>query len=48
MSIGASFLPEFDQEAANMVRYQQAYSASAQVVATINSMMQTVINMKTS
>jgi flagellar hook-associated protein 1 FlgK len=37
-----------DQEAANMVRYQQAYSASAQVISTINSMMQTVINMKTS
>jgi flagellar hook-associated protein 1 FlgK len=36
-----------DQEAANMVRYQQAYSASAQVISTINSMMQTVINMKT-
>src|SRR5712691_4829932 len=34
-----------DQEAANMVRYQQAYSASAQVISTINSMMQTVINM---
>jgi len=37
-----------DQEAANMVKYQQAYSASAQIVSTINSMMQTVINMKTS
>jgi flagellar hook-associated protein 1 len=37
-----------DQEAANMVRYQQAYSASAQVITTINAMMQTVINMKTS
>jgi flagellar hook-associated protein 1 FlgK len=37
-----------DEEAANMVRYQQAYSASAQVVSTINLMMQTVINMKTS
>jgi flagellar hook-associated protein 1 len=37
-----------DQEAANMVQYQQAYSASAQIVSTINSMMQTVINMKTS
>lgn len=35
-----------DQEAANMMRYQQAYSASAQVISTINSMMQTVINMK--
>jgi flagellar hook-associated protein 1 FlgK len=37
-----------DQEAANMVRYQQAYSASAQVISAINTMMQTVINMKTS
>ena len=37
-----------DQEAANLVRYQQAYAASAQVISTINSMMQTVINMKTS
>lgn len=37
-----------DQEAANLVRYQQAYSASAQVISTINSMMQTVINMKAS
>jgi len=37
-----------DQEAANMMRYQQAYDSSAQVVSTINSMMQTVINMVTS
>ena len=37
-----------DEEAANMVRFQQAYSASAQVISTINNMMQTVINMKTS
>ena len=37
-----------DEEAANMTRYQQAYSASAQVITTINEMMQTVINMKTS
>jgi len=37
-----------DQEAANMMRYQQAYAASAQVISTINSMMQTVINMKAS
>jgi flagellar hook-associated protein 1 FlgK len=37
-----------DQEAANLVQYQQAYSASAQVVSTINQMMQTVINMKSS
>jgi DNA-binding response OmpR family regulator len=37
-----------DQEAANLVRYQQAYSASAQVISTISSMMQTVINMVSS
>jgi flagellar hook-associated protein 1 len=37
-----------DQEAANLVQYQQAYSASAQIVTTINSMMETVINMKAS
>lgn len=37
-----------DEEAANMVRFQQAYAASAQVVSTVNSMMQTVINMKVS
>jgi flagellar hook-associated protein 1 len=37
-----------DQEAANLVRYQNAYSAAAQVITAINSMMQTVINMKTS
>ena len=37
-----------DEEAANMVRYQQAYAASAQVISTINSMMQVVINMKNS
>ncbi len=37
-----------DEEAANMVRYQQAYAASAQVVSSINSMMEDVINMKSS
>jgi flagellar hook-associated protein 1 FlgK len=37
-----------DQEAANLMRYQQAYAASAQVISSINSMMQTVINMKNS
>ena len=37
-----------DEEAANMTRYQQAYAASAQIISTINSMMQTVINMKVS
>jgi len=37
-----------DEEAANMMRYQQAYAASAQIISTINSMMETVVNMKTS
>jgi flagellar hook-associated protein 1 FlgK len=37
-----------DEEAANMLRYQQAYAASAQVITTINTMMQDVIDMKTS
>jgi len=37
-----------DEEAANLMRYQQAYAASAQVISAINSMMQTVINMKNS
>jgi flagellar hook-associated protein 1 FlgK len=36
-----------DEEAANMVTYQQAYDASAEVVTTINDMMETVINMST-
>jgi flagellar hook-associated protein 1 FlgK len=37
-----------DQEAANMVQYQHAYSAAAQIISTINTMMSDVINMKTS
>jgi len=37
-----------DEEAANMMRYQQAYAASAEVISSINSMLQTVINMKSS
>ena len=37
-----------DEEAANMMRYQQAYAASAQIITAINSMMQDVINMKNS
>jgi len=36
-----------DEEAANMVQYQQAYDASAEVVTTINDMMETIINMST-
>jgi flagellar hook-associated protein 1 FlgK len=36
-----------DEEAANMVQYQDAYSASAQVITTINDMMYAVIQMTT-
>jgi flagellar hook-associated protein 1 FlgK len=36
-----------DEEAANVVRYQDAYQASAQVITTINDMMYTVVNMST-
>jgi flagellar hook-associated protein 1 FlgK len=36
-----------DAEAANMVQYQDAYQASAQVITTINDMMYAVINMTT-
>lgn len=36
-----------DEEAANMVQYQDAYSASAQVITTINDMMYATINMTT-
>jgi len=34
-----------DEEAANMVQYQNAYNAAARVVTTIDEMLQTVINM---
>jgi flagellar hook-associated protein 1 FlgK len=36
-----------DEEAANMVQYQDAYSASAEVITTINDMMYAVVNMVT-
>jgi len=36
-----------NEEAANLVQYQEAYNAAAKVVTTISDMMQTVINMKT-
>lgn len=36
-----------DQEAANLVQYQQAYAASAQVITAINTMLTDVIAMKT-
>jgi flagellar hook-associated protein 1 FlgK len=34
-----------DEEAANMVQYQRAYDAAAQVVTTVNQMLDTLINM---
>jgi flagellar hook-associated protein 1 FlgK len=37
-----------DEEAANLVQYQDAYSASAKVISTISTMMQTIIDMKSS
>ncbi|HYA25984.1 MAG TPA: flagellar hook-associated protein FlgK [Terriglobales bacterium] len=36
-----------DEEASNMVQYQRAFDAAAQVVTTINDMLYTVINMGT-
>jgi len=36
-----------DEEAANMMQYQQAYAASAQVITAINDMMYAAINMTT-
>jgi flagellar hook-associated protein 1 FlgK len=36
-----------DEEAAHMVQYQDAYSASAQVITTINDMMYATIQMTT-
>ena len=36
-----------DEEASNMVQYQRAYDAAAEVVTTVNDMLYTVINMST-
>jgi flagellar hook-associated protein 1 FlgK len=36
-----------DEEMTNLLQFQKAYEASAQLVNTLNSMMETVINMKT-
>jgi flagellar hook-associated protein 1 len=36
-----------DEEAANMIQYQDAYSASAEVITTINDMMYATVNMTT-
>ncbi len=37
-----------DQEMTNLMQYQKTYEASAQLVSTLNQMLETVINMKTS
>jgi len=34
-----------DEEAANLVQYQNAYNAAARVISTVNQMMQTAINL---
>ena len=36
-----------DEESANLLRYQQAYQASAQVISTVNTLMTATINMMT-
>jgi flagellar hook-associated protein 1 FlgK len=36
-----------DEEMTNLMSYQKAYEASAQLITTVNQMLQTVINMKT-
>lgn len=36
-----------DEETTNMIRYQRAYEAGARVVTTVNSMLQTLMNMAT-
>ena len=34
-----------DEETTNLLRYQQAYSAAAQVISTINNLFSVVLNM---
>jgi flagellar hook-associated protein 1 FlgK len=36
-----------DTEMTNLIQYQKAYEASAELITTLNEMMQTVVNMKT-
>ena len=36
-----------DEEMTNLMQFQKAYEASAQLITTVNSMLQTVIAMKT-
>jgi flagellar hook-associated protein 1 FlgK len=37
-----------DEEMTNMIQYQKAYEASAELITTLNEMMQTVVSMKSS
>jgi flagellar hook-associated protein 1 FlgK len=37
-----------DAEMTNLIQYQKAYEASAELITTLNEMMQTVVSMKTS
>jgi flagellar hook-associated protein 1 len=37
-----------DEEMTNLMQYQKSYEASAELVSTLNEMLQTVVNMKTS
>jgi flagellar hook-associated protein 1 FlgK len=37
-----------DEEMTNLLQYQKAYEASAELITTINQMLQTVVSMKTS
>ena len=36
-----------DEETTNLIRYQQAYSAAAQVITTVNNLFSTILNMAT-
>jgi flagellar hook-associated protein 1 FlgK len=36
-----------DEEMTNLMQYQKAYQASAELISTVNQMLQTVVNMKT-
>jgi flagellar hook-associated protein 1 FlgK len=37
-----------DEEASNLLLYQRAYQAAAEAISTVNQMLETAINMKTS
>jgi len=37
-----------DAEMTNLIQYQKAYEASAELITTLNQMLQTVVAMKTS